>query len=489
MVHIVGFYRGQHLDEDDEVHTLTADDIRHMPFLADDRSERKASKGGPRMDVNLDEEELMPIYAAAGYYFMQNHDPKLMKDFIEMLAERFLGRQVGHADEMKSKHLGDGPRTSFEINAPVFMMGPGLLEILNHADTKSMETAFCQDSRGDPTEPTFTDFEGQRVLTHGIWSTSIKGTPVCIQVWEGNGDVEFTFYYAKATHDAIMPHLLAIKAAIDSCGWFKGRSLSFTGGELSIVAPPSTRMTDVVLNETLREDIRNNSVYYLQNLEVLKQNGLYARRGILLSGPPGNGKTMLCRAINGEAPTGTTTIWVTGSSIDHTRHITMLFRIARLLAPSILIFEDIDTLAGNRQMTGRTYPLLGEMLTQMDGIGETKGVVVVATTNYPEMVDSALKDRPRRFDRHFQIPLPDDRGRVELLRRSLPSRDHIAEDDLLTLSRMMGKASAAIVEEVVHTARVDAIRKAETLNINHMVAALREVKRHEELLTSSPTVI
>lgn len=401
--------------------------------------------------------------------------------FLDGLAERFLGRKVTFLTELKKSHLKEENTVAFTIVAPSFMQGPGNFEIMKVAGVETIEGASSEDSRGERMEASYSEFDHRKILTYGTWPTVLNGIPVCIEFSSGPGTVEFTFFYGRSKELDILPTLMVLKNNIDNLLWYKGKTLSLMGSGLKVIKTPPTTLSDIVLDTKLLTDIYNNTIYYLKNMESIQKAGLYARRGVLMSGPPGNGKTLTCRAIANEAPTGTTTLWVTGASISHTSHISSLFNIARALAPVVVIFEDIDAIGRSRDFDGgSTSPLLGEMLSQMDGLGETTGIVFLATTNYPDVVDSALKDRPRRFDRHYKIPLPDIDGRQELLFRGLPTGLGITKLDLRPLAGRLEKASAALIGELVHTARITAIRLEEPLAMKHLFAAADEVAKYDQ---------
>jgi transitional endoplasmic reticulum ATPase len=169
---------------------------------------------------------------------------------------------------------------------------------------------------------------------------------------------------------------------------------------------------------TLREAVE----WPLQHPDVLERAGLTGGNGVLLYGPPGTGKTMLARAVATESECNLLSIkgpellskWVGESE----SRVSEVFNRARANAPAIVLFDEIDAIAGERgESAGSDVPerVVGQLLAELDGIGEPADVFVVATTNRPERIDRALL-RPGRLDRQVHVPVPDAAARKEIFR-------------------------------------------------------------------------
>lgn len=191
----------------------------------------------------------------------------------------------------------------------------------------------------------------------------------------------------------------------------EGEVLVFEGGCFSkneelYRAIQSTRLEDLVLPggqaDAIREDVRR----FLAAKDVYVRFRVPWKRGVLLVGPPGNGKTHMVRALVRE--TGRPCLYVKSLRTHHGSvedHLAAVFRRARDTAPCVMVLEDLDCLVddGSRSV----------LLNELDGFAVNDGLFIIATTNHPEKLDRSLLDRPSRFDRkyHFALPGPDERRR------------------------------------------------------------------------------
>ena len=224
------------------------------------------------------------------------------------------------------------------------------------------------------------------------------------------------------------------------------------------------KFDDVAGEDEAKENL-TEIVEYLHNPEKYKEIGASMPKGILLVGPPGTGKTMLAKAVAGEAS-------VPFFSISGSEFVEMfvgmgaakvrdLFNQAKEKAPCIVFIDEIDAIGKKRDgsMGGNDEreQTLNQLLTEMDGFEGNNGVIILAATNRPESLDPALT-RPGRFDRRVPVELPDLKGREEILKVHA-KKIRIAEDiDFNKVARMASGASGAELANIVNEAALRAIR-------------------------------
>ncbi|MBY8849146.1 AAA family ATPase [Saccharothrix sp. MB29] len=240
---------------------------------------------------------------------------------------------------------------------------------------------------------------------------------------------------------------------------FRGQVLSFgwsehRGNELLTFLPRPTLEADaVVLPDGVLETIEQHVVGIAEHSERLLAAGQHLKRGLLLHGPPGTGKTHTVRYLMSRLR-DTTVIVLTGASL---RLISQAAGLARRLQPSLVVVEDVDLVAMDRGMPGAgTNPLLFALLEAMDGIGADADVTFVLTTNRADDLERALADRPGRVDLAVEVPRPDADGRrrlVELYGRGVDLRA-----DLGPVVEATEGVTASFIKELLRRAVLDAVR-------------------------------
>lgn len=245
----------------------------------------------------------------------------------------------------------------------------------------------------------------------------------------------------------------------------------------------------IAWNEDVRKQLDKDVLEFLKAMPILRENGLPNSRGIILSGPPGIGKTMMAKSIAAQA--NVTTILISAEMIQAKNEIKNAFKLGRKLAPTLMIIEDIDT-AGTVSRKFTDHPILGEYLQAMDGMEANDGMVILATTNHTENIDPAISDRPGRFDRIIEIPLPNSKQRLKIMENILlkmPS-ETIPRTTLTEISRKSEGLSGAWVREIVQSAFIEAIYQGrESLNAKDLQEGLADVlKRRGMAYQSTPNL-
>ena len=227
---------------------------------------------------------------------------------------------------------------------------------------------------------------------------------------------------------------------------------------------PSTRFSDVAGYEGAKQEI-SEVVDFLKNPQRYAKAGAMGPRGVLMVGPPGTGKTLLARAVAGEA--GVPFLAITGSRFVElfvgvgASRVRDLFTDAKKRAPAIVFIDEIDAI-GQRRGAGfstndEREQTLNQLLAEMDGFDRSTGVVVLAATNRPEVLDPALL-RPGRFDRHVEIPLPNQKERAAILTVHAKGKPFEADVDFDVVARSTPGFSGADLANLVNEAAIFAVR-------------------------------
>lgn len=225
-----------------------------------------------------------------------------------------------------------------------------------------------------------------------------------------------------------------------------------------------TRFSDVRGINEFRQELED-IVDLLKNGEKYKEAGAYIPKGVLLVGPPGTGKSLLAKAIAGEADCNF--FYKSGSEFDEVYvgvgadRVKKLFSKARSHAPSIIFIDEIEQLTPDRLRfnPGGGSQTLNQLLTEMDGFTKLENVIVIAATNLPEKIDKAML-RPGRFDKIINIPYPDKEGRHEIFDYYLSKVKFDKEDvHVDTLVRATTGFSGAAIKNMVNIAVLNAIKE------------------------------
>ena len=230
------------------------------------------------------------------------------------------------------------------------------------------------------------------------------------------------------------------------------------------------KFSDVAGEDEAKENL-SEIVDYLHNPEKYKEVGASMPKGILLVGPPGTGKTMLAKAVAGEA--NVPFFSMSGSEFVEmfvgmgASKVRDLFRQAKEKAPCIVFIDEIDAIgqkrsAGNVGGNDEREQTLNQLLTEMDGFEENTGVIILAATNRPESLDPALT-RPGRFDRRVPVELPDLKGREAILKVHARKIKAAEDVDLHTIARMAAGASGAELANIINEAALRAVRNGRTV--------------------------
>jgi cell division protease FtsH len=237
------------------------------------------------------------------------------------------------------------------------------------------------------------------------------------------------------------------------------------GGLLSFHGRPVMRREDLVLPEGLLDGVERQIVGVAQHRDLLLAHGQHLKRGVLLYGEPGVGKTHTVRYLMSRLPD--VTVLILSANMLHL--LQGACSIARALQPALIIVEDVDLIAEERSVHA-SNPALFQLLNEMDGLGEDVDVTFVLTTNRVDVLEPALVSRPGRIDHAVEIPLPDAEGRRRLLELYRGGLDLDLTAPELAVERTEG-VTASFIKELLRRA---ALLAAEELDADPALAAAPE---------------
>jgi cell division protease FtsH len=274
---------------------------------------------------------------------------------------------------------------------------------------------------------------------------------------------------------SLVPIFLPFLFVIAFFMWMQRRAMGQQGNIMSIgrskakayqADKPSTTFADVAGYDGVKLEIKE-VVDFLRMPERFKEIGARVPKGILLVGPPGTGKTLFARAVAGEAGVGF--LSVTGSDFMEmfvgvgASRVRDLFQQARKMGKAIIFVDEIDSI-GRKRGAGlggghdEREQTLNQMLAEMDGFETTEGIVILAATNRPDILDPALL-RPGRFDRQIIVPLPESDERLAILKVHARDKRLGPDVDLDTMAKATPGMSGADLANLVNEAALFAVRR------------------------------
>jgi hypothetical protein len=342
------------------------------------------------------------------------------------------------------------------------------------------------DFKNEPVGPD----EQRQAVALGLWLFTYNGAPLAVL----QRDASPQFGNTKASLDVLATEpstaaafLAEVRRHLEIHSVFKGQviALAFSDygpavGGVTFIRRPELAAGDVILPDGVLSRVEDHTLGTGRKADYLRAHGQHLKRGLLLYGAPGTGKTHTVRYLLSQSK-GTTAVLLSGGSLAR---VAEAARLARALAPSIVVLEDVDLIAEDRSFGHGPQPLLFEVLDAMDGLDSDSDVAFVLTTNRVDMLERALAQRPGRVDLAVEIPLPSDPERLALLR--LYSRGlAFSEPALVAAAREAAGTTASFAKELIRRSVLAASLAGDIPGDAHLAAAVAELMADNESLTRS----
>jgi hypothetical protein len=269
--------------------------------------------------------------------------------------------------------------------------------------------------------------EPVKCLNNGLWLCETDGLRYAAVLsahreygYEAGTRIEIAVPAGAAGAAFVQRCFAELESAVNAARCYRGKILSLDGDAdyrgrsrgITVHKLPPVQRDDVILPEPTLKLLDRNVLNFVESRARLRQLGQSTRKGILLYGPPGTGKTHTIRYLASNLP-GHTTLIITAAQIAL---LAQYMNLARLLQPAMVVIEDVDLIARDRDDMGPCEEsMLNGLLNEMDGLKEDADILFILTTNRPEQLESALASRPGRIDQAIEVPRPDEAGRRKLV--------------------------------------------------------------------------
>ncbi|MEP7332828.1 MAG: ATP-binding protein [Terracoccus sp.] len=327
----------------------------------------------------------------------------------------------------------------------------------------------------------------RQIVASGIRMFTFDGAPVAVRQQSPNpqyGREEGVLEVLAPDRETADALIGRARALMDERSILRGQVVTFGADPygrgmagLSFLERPTLTRDDIVLPGHALDKVVGHVIGIGEQRAQLQAHGQHLKRGVLLYGPPGTGKTHTVRYLLSTSP-GTTAVLLSGGALQY---IHAAAKIARAHQPAIVVLEDCDLVAEDRSIGMGSSPLLFEVLDALDGLDSDADVAFLLTTNRVDDLEVALSQRPGRVDLAVEIPLPDEAGRLALLR--LYGRDLFGESAMAEAAGRSAGTTASFAKELVRRAVLMAAVEGADPADGHLTAALDDLLSDAEHLT------
>jgi ATPase family associated with various cellular activities (AAA) len=299
-----------------------------------------------------------------------------------------------------------------------------------------------------------------RCLRNGLWLSKDRSLPFALLLGLSMlGGLSVEIAVPKGEQGALFSQdfFRDLEVGVGAGRTYRGRVISLEaqhnflghGGPVKVHRLRAVQRDEVILPEKTLRLLDRNIGGFVAARERIKELRFSAKKGLLFYGPPGTGKTHTIHYLASHLP-GHTTLLVTAEQVAF---IGEYFRLARFLQPAIMVIEDVDLIAREREemRNPAEEALLNKLLNEMDGLREDADVIVILTTNRPDHLEPALASRPGRIDQAIEFPLPDDEGRRKLVRLYSGALE-VSQPIMDLLVRRTEGGSPAFIKELMRRA-------------------------------------
>lgn len=378
---------------------------------------------------------------------------------------------------------------SIVTNFPAFRRS-NVIYGLNHFIEEFCKITRITNFDDEETSPKYENMEIKRnkfelLLVNGYYFLKWRNTKFILELYFEGRSMWYKVWFRPKDEKKATRLSNAIGKYLKDHDYMRGEKLVMDSyGYASFLKYPVLHWNDVILSKAIKEEFMLNIIFPLKNEKKCKIKNVPWRRGLLLGGQAGTGKTQVCRVLCSELPKGVTVLWSTPKALHNEGMIEHLFEAARFFSPTLIVIEDIDFIGTSRDFTQN--PILGELLTQLDGNDPNDGIFVIATSNRPEYLDKALANRPSRFDVQVKFSLPDEKDRIALVKLFTGEMEFAEPLNYKNVAYRMNGLTGAHIKEIFVYCQLKALKrdgKISTKDVNDRIGLyMKNLKKNKLIM-------